>query len=400
MPTGLRSPFAFFGRNRLLVAVIVSMAIVNLVYGIAFPLFALVLDAQGASKTLIGLSTLTQAVAVFAIAPAAPALLERIPPARIMQGASVLLAVLFLTAGLIPNVYAWFPLRFLMGCLSALLWITSEALINELASDERRGRIIGVYTSVGAAGFALGPLLLALTGSEGLLPFASTALMIFLAAGPLALASGRSGPEGAMRLESQAADQGGGLWAIFFAAPVIMLANVAYAAVAESMITFFPIFGMHVGLEQTHALWLMTITAIGSMICVLPLGWLADHVDRLGLMIACVLLTMAGFALMPMVLDAAGGAMAAYMFLFGGVEGMIYPLAVILMGQHYRGMALARASSVFTACWGAGTVIGPFLTGVGMDRLGAEWMVAVLIVFLALYLPFPVRARMTASRAP
>ncbi len=63
---------AFKSPNRSLIAVIASMAVVNLVYGIAFPLFALVLDAQGVSKTLIGLSTLSQAVAVFAIAPLSP----------------------------------------------------------------------------------------------------------------------------------------------------------------------------------------------------------------------------------------------------------------------------------------------------------------------------------------
>ena len=42
---------------RNLAGVIVAMAVVNLVYGITFPLLALVLDAQNVSKTLIGLST-------------------------------------------------------------------------------------------------------------------------------------------------------------------------------------------------------------------------------------------------------------------------------------------------------------------------------------------------------
>ena len=45
-------------RKRSLAGVIAAMAVVNLVYGITFPLLALVLDAQGVSKTLIGLSTI------------------------------------------------------------------------------------------------------------------------------------------------------------------------------------------------------------------------------------------------------------------------------------------------------------------------------------------------------
>ena len=48
-------------RQRSLAGVIAAMAVVNLVYGISFPLLALVLDSQSVSKSLIGLSTIVQA---------------------------------------------------------------------------------------------------------------------------------------------------------------------------------------------------------------------------------------------------------------------------------------------------------------------------------------------------
>ena len=83
-----------YERRRSLVGVIAAMAVVNLVYGITFPLLALVLDAQGVSKTLIGLSTITQAAAVIVIAPWAPGLLRRVAPSRVMQTVTVVLALL------------------------------------------------------------------------------------------------------------------------------------------------------------------------------------------------------------------------------------------------------------------------------------------------------------------
>ena len=165
-------------RRLSLAGVIAAMAVVNLVYGITFPLLALVLDAQGVSKTLIGLNTIAQAVAVMLIAPWTPGLLRRFAPSRVMQVVTVALAVLFILAGLFPNVWFWFPLRLVIGASTALLWISSEALINELAEESRRGRIVGLYASIGAAGFALGPLLLILTGSSGMLPFYTTSAMI------------------------------------------------------------------------------------------------------------------------------------------------------------------------------------------------------------------------------
>jgi len=382
-------------RRRGLVGVIVTMAIVNLVYGITFPLLALVLDGQGVSKTLIGLSTVSQAAAILAIAPFAPLLLQRFEPARIMQIVTVVVAVLLLVAGSFPNVWLWFPLRFLIGAFNAMLWIASEALINELAEDRSRGRVIGIYASAGAAGFALGPLLLIFTGSQGLLPFAATSAMVLLASLPLFFAHGhRMQPKGS---------QTDGLWRLFMLAPVVMLANVAYAAAAESMITFFPLFGMYLGASEAFSLLLISIVGVGSMVLILPLGWLADHVSRMGLLLACVVLTMVGLLLMPHVLH--NNLLAVvFFFAFGGVEGMIYALGIILVGERFKGHQLAAASTTFTACWAVGTIAGPFLAGVGMDLWGADKLPLVIFGFFLLYLPLLLRSwlvqRRTAAPAP
>lgn len=367
-------------RRRSLAGVIAAMAVVNLVYGITFPLMALVLDAQGVSKTLIGLNTLVQALAVMFITPWAPSLLQNYPPARLMQWMTVGLAGLFIVVGLFPNVWLWFPLRFVIGAATALLWISSEALINDLAEEHRRGRIVGIYASVGAAGFALGPLLLIATGSDGLLPFLTTSVLILLAGVPLFVV-------GQSTLQ-QSDGAHSGLWRIFLLAPTVMMANVVYAAAAESLLTFFPLFGVSLGLSENFSLYLMTIVGLGTMILVMPIGWLADRVDRMGLLLACVVLTMVCLLLMPS-LVAIPLVAEVYAFLFGGIEGMIYALGVILVGERYKGAMLASATTLFTACWGAGTVLGPLFAGIGMDRFGAERLALVVFFFYALYLPMP-----------
>jgi MFS family permease len=377
-------------RRRSLAGVIAAMAVVNLVYGITFPLLALVLDGQGVSKTLIGLNTIAQAAAVIVIAPWAPALLRRVPPAQLMQRATVLLAVLFIIAGLYPNVWFWFPLRFVIGSMTALLWISSEALINQLAAERWRGRIIGIYAAVGAAGFALGPLLLILTGSDGMLPFYATSGMILLAGVPLFVVQ---------RITMEGDDTGEvALRRIFWLAPTIMLANVAYAAAAESLLTFFPIFGISVGISENLALGLMTLMGLGAMMLVVPLSWLADHIDRMGMLAACVAATVVGLALMPWAVREMPLA-GLYAFLFGGVEGMIYTLGVVLVGERFRGAMLAAATTLFTACWGAGTVIGPLVVGAGMDYFGSDQMAFVILVLFVLYLPLPVGSYLRRKKA-
>jgi len=374
-------PLNRYERKRSLAGGIAAMAVVNLVYGITFPLLALVLDAQGVSKTLIGMSTMVQAVAVIVIAPWTPGLLSRVPPSRLMQVVTLLLATLFIVAGLFPNVWFWFPLRFVIGALTALLWISSEALINDLAEERWRGRIIGLYASVGAAGFALGPLLLILTGSAGMLPFVATSSLILCAGIPLFIVHHRT--------MSRHAAHPGGLWQVFWLAPAIMLANVAYAAAAESLLTFFPIFGISQGLGENFSLFLMTIMGLGAMILVMPMSWLADHVDRMGMLAVCVALTMVGLLLMPAMIQTGWWA-GAYAFVFGGIEGMIYTLGVVLVGERFKGALLAAATTLFTACWGAGTVLGPLVVGLGMDLAGEGRMALIIVALFTLYLPLPV----------
>ena len=378
------------GRQRSLAGVIAAMAVVNLVYGITFPLLALVLDSQGVSKTLIGLSTIMQAVSVLVIAPFAPALMSRYSPARLMQAMSVVLALLFIVTGLYQNVWIWFPLRFLIGAATAMLWIASESLINKLAVESWRGRIIGIYSSVGAAGFALGPLLLIATGSSGMLPFYATSMMILLAGLPLFLVS-----RDRFNLKREARQ---GIWKVFLLAPVIMLANVTYASVVESMITFFPLYGLHLGMTQEFTLGLMTIMGVGSMFLVLPLSWVADHVNRMGMLVFIILLTMVLLLAFPHVMQMERSLIYIFAFVFGGSEAMIYTLGVVLIGERFKGAQLAEATTAFTACWGAGTIIGPLLVGIGMDWLGNESMVLIIFALFACYLPLPVASWLRSLR--
>ncbi len=358
------------------------MAVVNLVYGITFPLLALVLDSQQVSKSLIGLSTIVQAVAVLVIAPFTPALMGRFSPSRLMQVMTVVLAVLFIVTGLYQNIWIWFPLRFLIGAATALLWIASESLINNLAAERWRGRIIGVYASVGAAGFALGPLLLIATGSNGMLPFIATSGMILLAGLPLVFV---------LHQRLKITDESNqGVWKVFLLAPVIMLANVSYASVAESMITFFPLYGIHLGMTQEFALGLLTIMGAGSMILILPLGWVADHVNRMGMLVFAIMLTMVLLLGFPHALQMEPWLVFIFVFVFGGAEAMIYTLGVVLIGERFKGAQLAVATTAFTACWGVGTIIGPMLTGIGMDWFGNESLVFIIFAMFACYLPLPV----------
>ena len=68
---------------------------------------------------------------------------------------------------------------------------------------------------------------------------------------------------------------------------------------------------------------------------------------------------------------------------------MIYTLGVVLIGQRFQGAQLASATTAFTACWGAGTVLGPLLVGIGMDVFGSGALVYIITGIFLIYLPLP-----------
>jgi len=364
--------------KRSLIAVITSMIVVNMVYGLTLPLLSLVLDAQGISKTVIGFGILVQASAGVVTAPYVSRLMIKLGPARLMQLATLTTATSLIALGLFQDVILWFPIRFILGASAAILWSASEAVINELVDDNWRGRIIGIYGSAGAAGFALGPLVLITTGTQGLMPFGVTTILIIIAGLPLLW----------LQVENQnnEDDDHVNLLKIFRLLPHIMLLNLTYAAAMESFIAFFPLFGINIGLTNAHSLSLLTTFAIGGVILQLPFGWLADHVQRQRLLLSCVLLTTLGFITLPQVISSEING-PLFLFTLGGVEGMIYSMGVIMLGQRFRGAELAAASVLFTGMWSLGTMLGPVIVGVGMDILGSYSLPYLIAFIYACYLP-------------
>lgn len=359
------------------------MVIVNLVYGLTLPLLSIVLDAQGISKTVIGLSIVAQASAGVLLAPLMPRLILRVGAARMMQWSTLLAAGTLIALGLWQDVYIWFPMRFLLGAAGSMLWSASEIVINELADEDWRGRIIGVYGSAGAAGFAVGPLILIMTGTDGLLPFIVTAAFVVAAGLPLFWLRNEADADGH--------DSQPNLRRIFRLVPHIMLLNLTYAAAVEAYIAFFPLFGLHIGLDEARSLSLLTTFALGGVVLQLPLGWLADRMHRHRLLLICLVVTMIGFLVLPEVVSqSVAGPMFA--FALGGVEGMIYALGVILLGQRFRGAELAAASVLYTGMWGAGTMLGPAIIGAGMDFFGDHSMPYLIAAIYAVYLPVLLKA--------
>ncbi|MDE1173179.1 MAG: MFS transporter [Parvibaculaceae bacterium] len=367
-----------------LVAVIVAMAMVNLIMGITFPLTALVLARQGVETSWIGLNAAMQALPVLFMTPLTPRLIKRFGPAATMFTGLVIAAMALPLMGLFPSLPIWFPLRALLGVAGCLLWATSEAWIHAMVEDDRRGRMMGIYSASAAAGFSAGPVILVLVGTNGVLPFLIGGGAMLLGAVLMAFADWSRGHFDTGR-------KGAPVWGLVFLAPAALLANFFFAAAEESVTSFFSLYALQFGMPEKIGLALLTIAALGAIALQFPIGWLADKMNRMALMVLLIALTIVGYATLPFVLPGVIATGIAIFFIVGIATG-IYTVGMVLMGERFTGGELAGASALTTAMWGLGALVGAPFSGAAMELWHPHGLIAAVILLYLAYLPFPLIA--------
>jgi len=378
-------------RRRNLIAVTAAMTAASLIYGLSVPLLSLILEDRGVGGTLIGTQAAVQSTAIILISPFLPRFMIKTGPAILMLGAILVSLVAFLLLPFFPSMLAWFALRFVIGAAGSVLWVCGEAWINQIADDSTRGRIIAMYSMAVAAGFALGPAVLSLTGSHGLTPFIVSGGVMLLSALPL-LSVLDSSP----RLSGS---RSGSLLGYFRLAPVAMLLCALFAAADGMLISFLPLYGRDLGLTEARALYLIVFFGIGGIVGQIPIGWLADRADRMLLASVCTFLVVVTSLAMPSVISLQPWNLL-YMLVLGAVLSGVYTIALIIIGQQFKGADLAAASALFGVMWGAGTVVGPQLGGLAYEHFPPHGIPFALALITALLFPLPLRAWLRRRASP
>ena len=374
-------------RWRQLVIATIALAVASFGHGLTMPLLSLVLDHQGVDETLIGLNAGTYFIAVFAVAPLATRLLRARGPALLMLASILATVVLLALLRAFPNVWLWFPLRFALGMAASFLWIAGEAWVNHSATETHRGRIIAIFGIVVSAGFALGPLILSMTGTEGWAPFLVTIALLLVASAVLA---------GALGSSPKLRGKTGPLARYVLLAPVAMFGYFVFAAGDAMLLTFLPIYAAGLGVGEVDAIRLLTVLAVGSMALQYPVGWLADRVSNYAIATAMGAVLLAGSAALPWALPLPAISVV-FMFFYGGALGALYTISLVLLGRRFRGADLSAASAMLAVMFCIGSFIWPSAGGAAMDRFGGDAMPVSLIVAYAFFLLIVVAAWLRGS---
>ena len=369
-------------RRRGIVACIAATTTVAVTLGLSWPLLAIFLERQGVPTWLNGLSASVQMMAVMVIAPLAPRVIGRIGTIPTMALGVAGMGVCLLLLPVFPNVWAWFPIRFGLGLATDLAFTGGDIWINQMARDRTRGRLIGVQGMFMHAGFAIGPLAIAVLGSDTWTTLYLSVAIVFVTLIPLAFARGAApviGGKPRARVRY-----------FLRIAPTLMLAAMMFGLIDSSVLALLPVYGIEKGLDPDTSALLLTMFVLGSVCGQVPIGWLADHVDRRKLLAACVFVTMVCIACLPV---AMGNIVAtwAVMLVMGVFVGSFFLIAMAMIGARFKGTDLVGINASFIFLWGLGDVIGPAFSGGAMWALGPDGMPLVGVVFSAAFLAFILR---------
>ncbi len=371
-----------------LAAVLSSTLGLGIAYGIGYTVTAVRFDAWGAPGWQVGLAGAAPALAVLVLVPFAPRIAARLGTVPAMLTGAALVAASFALMPVLEGVGWWLLLRLVSGAGLTLPWLVGETWINTVSSDAVRGRVLAVYTLLLFGGWAAGPVLLDRLGTTGPAPFAVGIAGMVLMAAPL-VAARRLAP-------SLHAPGRSSVRAVVRLAPVALVAALVGGVAEFGYISLLPVYATETGADGGTALRLLSVLLVGGIVLQFAFGWLADRVDRLGLLAVLGVALAVLAVVMAVLVDVPGVAFAAA-FALGGVVLAFYALGLTVLGQQVPTGQLVLANAAFLVSYEAGAVGGPLLGGLAMD-LWPPHGLAVVVAAAGLALAgYVLRVRRTAG---
>ena len=302
------------------------------------------------------------------------------------------MALLFVSIGLMQNWVAWYPIRFLIGLFVNPLYILGEVWAMALAPPAKRGRVMGFFNTMTGAGYAIGPMSLAVVGSDGWPPLIIGISGFLLCAVLLAVTTrGIAGLE-----DDTPGKKTGGVLSFWALAPTLLIAVFVSAANQQGIYSLMPVFGASYGLGEARLATLITVMSIGNIILQFPLGMMAERVGPRSMMMACALINLSLVLTLPFLIQS--NAVLPILLVMGGVGYGVYTMSQIELGMRFKGQQLVAGNSAFGLMWGVGGIAGPPGAGAMIQLIGPVGLVATIVALSLLLIVFSFYRSIKRSR--
>ncbi|MEL6774354.1 MAG: MFS transporter [Pseudomonadota bacterium] len=335
-------------------ALFASIFLVQLGSGSLGPLDVLAADVRGFSAREIGLMGSAHFAGFLLGCFLAPRLIGTVGHSRVFAAAAAIGAVGALMHPVLEGPYLWAGLRVLTGIAIAAAYTVIESWLQAKTQNHNRGRVYGVFRVVDLVGQITAQGMIAVLDPASYAAYNIVAMFCCLCLLPLAL-SRRAAPvtPSAPRLRPLAA------WRL---SPTAMLGVIVAALSASAFRMIGPVYGLEKGLDQTGIALFLSAALVGGVSAQIPIGWLADRIDRrrvlmavsLAAVVACVVLSRAVPADAPTAIYAGA-------FLFGMTAFPIYSLAATYANDYAPADFVVDLNASLIFYFSVGAIAAPLL---------------------------------------
>lgn len=378
-----------------LLALLSGVALLLMGSGLLGTLLALRGGAAGFGDQTLGLIMSCYFVGFLLGTFLGPAAIRRMGHIRAFTFYAALCACTVLAHPLIIEAWAWAGLRVVTGVALVGMYTVIESWLGASVDGSQRGRVFSIYMVVNLLALATGQQLLRLAPIDSFALFSVAAMLMCLAMMPVAATRlGQPVMQSYRRISPRE---------LFRVAPAAAGGALFSGLTMGAFWGMGPVYAGRMGLSPEQVASFMSLTILGGALLQWPIGWLSDRGDRrntLGIVCA-VAAAVAAFVAIPETPSV--GLLYISFFVFGGLAFVIYPVAIAHLLDHVSGDDVLAACSTILLVNGLGAVLGPALSGMLMEWLGARALPGFLSLtnaILAAYIGYRVMVSTRGATRP
>ena len=291
----------------------------------------------------------------------APKLVSNVGHIRVFTAMASMASATTLLHGIFVDPVWWCVARMISGFSFAALYIVIESWMNDVSTNENRGKVLGTYLGTFYGSMVVGQYLLNIAPPEQIELFVLISVLISVALLPISL-SKRPAP-------NFEAPHPIGIKEVYKASPLGVVGVIISGAGASILFGIGPVFAAQTGMEIREIANFMAFFILGAVSAQLPIGYLSDRIERRKIitMIAFLASISAGLCLFSQ-----GNMELLYlnMFFVGAMALSIYGVCVAYTNDHLSREQYVGASSMLILLNGVGSFFGPFIATLFMSFYG------------------------------
>ena len=344
-----------------------GLALIMIGYGLQNILLGLRANAEGFSTLMTGVIMSAFYAGFLGGSQAVPRMIANVGHVRVFAALASLASTVVLLHALIVEPVTWMLMRLIGGFTIAGLYVVAESWLNDRATNETRGQILGIYMVIALGGVAAGQLLANVADISGYELFILGSILISLALVPMLLSASKApefGIAGKVSIKQ-----------LYRTSPLGVIGMLGCGMSHATLLSMGAVYADKVGLSVAQVSTFTAAVFLGAVGLQFLLGHLSDRYDRRAVLTTTTFFAAVAAAIAIALTNFSSGdwqviGLFAIAALVGGLVMPIYSICVAHTNDYLRQDQMVAASGTIYLIYGCGSALGPVAASSVMELIG------------------------------